>query len=83
MRTLQYALAFILLLIISACDRGPAIDKISAEIQQRLEQQFSQGLFQIRKLARKGSAPRLDGTEGIYVYYNLELEFLREYNLTS
>lgn len=83
MRAIHYALAFILLVVLTACDRGPAIDKISAEIQQRLDQQFSQGLFQIRKLTRKGSAPRLDGEEGIYVYYNLEIEFLREYNLTS
>ena len=66
-----------------ACSRGPDNDVLNTEIQQRLDQQFSDKLFRIIKLTRKGSAPRLDGVDGIYVYYNLELEFLREYNLIS
>ena len=67
----------------SACSRGPDNDSLRTEIQQRLDQQFSENLFQIRNLIRKGSAPRLDGVDGIYVYYNLELEFLRDYHLTT
>ncbi|MGB5426711.1 MAG: sodium/glutamate symporter [Gammaproteobacteria bacterium] len=69
--------------LLSACSRGPDNDSLRTEIQQRLDQQFSENLFQIRNLIRKGSAPRLDGVDGIYVYYNLELEFLRDYHLTT
>ena len=80
---IYYILPLVLLIVLSACSRGPDNDTLSTEIQLRLDQQFSDNLFQIKKLTRKGSAPRLDGVDGIYVYYNLELEFLREYNLAS
>ncbi len=83
MRKFYYFLPLVLLVFLSACSRGPDNDALSKEIQQRLDQQFSDNLFQIKKLTRKGSAPRLDGGDGIYVYYNLELEFLRDYNLIS
>ena len=73
----------LLLITLSACSRGPDDEILNTEIQQRLDQQFSDKLFKIKKLTRKGSAPRLDGAEGIYVYFNLEVEFLREYNLIS
>ena len=83
MRHLQHGLLLVLLLLLSACSRGPDDESLRTEIQQRLDQQFSENLFQIRDLIRKGSAPRLDGVDGIYVYYNLELEFLRDYHLTT
>lgn len=83
MRYFQYILLLVLLVLLSACSRGPDDDILNSEIQQRLDQQFSDKLFKINKLTRKGSAPRLDGVDGVYVYYNLELEFLREYNLIS
>ena len=82
-RKFYYFLPLVLLIILSACSRGPDNNVLNTEIQLRLDQQFSDNLFQIKKLTRKGSAPRLDGVDGIYVYYNLELEFLREYNLIS
>lgn len=83
MRYFQYILFLVLLVTLSACSRGPTDEVLNTEIQQRLDQQFSDKLFKIKKLTRKGSAPRLDGVDGIYVYYNLELELLREYNLIS
>ena len=83
MRSIQYILALVLLVMLSACSRGPGNEAIFTEIQQRLDQQFADNLFKTVELTRKGSAPRLDGVDGIYVYYNLELEFLREYNLVS
>jgi TRAP transporter TAXI family solute receptor len=79
----MHRLFLVLLVLLSACSRGPDDDSLRTEIQQRLDQQFSENLFQTRNLIRKGSAPRLDGVDGIYVYYNLELEFLRDYHLTS
>ena len=83
MRRLDHVLLLVLLLILGACSRGPDDQSLNTEIRQRLDQQFSENLFQIQKLTRKGSAPRLDGVDGIYVYYNIELEFLRDYNLIS
>jgi len=83
MRQLHHVLLFFLLLVLSACSRGPDDKSLSTDIQQRLDQQFSENLFRIEKLTRKGSAPRLDGVDGIYIYYNLELEFLRDYHLIS
>ena len=83
MRHLNYILLPVLLLVLSACSRGPDVKTLGTEIQQRLDQQFSENLFQIHDLIRQGSAPRLDGVDGIYIYYNLELEFLRDYNLVS
>ena len=71
------------LLLLTACSNGPDDALLEAELQQRLDQQFSDKLFHLKKLSRKGTAPRLDGEEGLYVYYNLELEFLRDYNLIS
>jgi TRAP transporter TAXI family solute receptor len=83
MRHLNHILLLALLLLVSACSRGPDNLSLNTEIQQRLDRQFSENLFKIHELSRKGAAPRLDGVDGIYVYYNLELEFLRDYNLVS
>ena len=82
MRIRHLILLLFTLLMLSACGRGPDDDVLSVDIQQRLDQQFADKLFKINNLTRKGSAPRLD-KEGIYIYYNLELEFLRNYNLTA
>ena len=83
MRYLQYAVFALLFVLLAGCSRGPDDKSLNADVQQRLDQQFSDQLFAIKKLTRKGSAPRLDGVDGIYVYYNLELVFQRDYNLTS
>jgi TRAP transporter TAXI family solute receptor len=83
MHFLRYILVICLLVLSSACSRGPGDETLLIDIQQRMDEQFSDRLFDITKMTRKGSAPRLDGGDGIYVYYNLELEFLRDYNLIS
>ena len=83
MRGSYQLLLVVLLVLLSACSRGPDEGSLNADIRKRLDQQFSEDLFTIEKLVRKGSAPRLDGVDGIYIYYNLELEFLRDYNLIS
>jgi len=72
-----------IIVLSSACSRGPDDAVLAAEVQQRLDQQFADNLFSTVAFTRKGSAPRLDGVDGIFVYYNIELEFLRDYNLTS
>jgi len=82
-RSLQIILLLMAVSFLSGCSRGPGDEVLISDIQLRLDQQFSDKLFKIVELTRKGSAPRLDGGEGIYVYYNLELEFLRDYHLIS
>jgi len=83
MHFLRYLLVLCLFVLSSACSRGPDDETLLIDIQQRMDEQFSDNLFGITKMTRKGSAPRLDGGDGIYVYYNLELELLRDYNLIS
>lgn len=83
MRYFIYTLLLTLLALSSACSRGPDEALLNTEIQQRLDQQFANDLFRTVTIVRKGTAPRLDGVDGIFVYYNLKLEFLRKYNLNS
>jgi hypothetical protein len=51
-------------------------------MQDRLDKEFSADLFTINSLSRKGSAP-VPGDDGMYIYYDSELAFQRDYNLTS
>ena len=76
------ALLITLLLAVSACTRGPDEAVIGDEILGRLDKEFSEDLFTIDSLSRKGSAP-VPGDGGMYVYYDAGLTFLRDYNLTS
>jgi len=80
-------LVFLMLcLLLSACNRGPDEDILRYELQTRLDNEFSAGLFKIHSFKRAGSAPFRDlerGVSGILVYYDAEFEFLRDYSLTS
>ena len=67
---------------VSACTRGPDETVVHKEIQGRLDKEFSAELFVINSLARKGSAP-VPADDGLYIYYDSELAFQRDYNLTS
>jgi TRAP transporter TAXI family solute receptor len=53
------------------------------ELQHRLDTEFTQGLFRLHSFKRKGSAPSVSHSDAIYLYYDAELEFLRDYNLTA
>ncbi len=73
-------------LTLAACSRGPDSAVLPEDLQQRVDTGFEEGLFSIRKFERTGSAPFRDaerGVSGVYVYYDTELEFLRDYQLTS
>jgi TRAP transporter TAXI family solute receptor len=72
----------LLLITVSACTRGPDETAIREEILDRLNEEFSADLFTIDNLARKGSAP-VAGDDALYIYYDSELSFRRDYNLTS
>ncbi|HHH43059.1 MAG TPA: TAXI family TRAP transporter solute-binding subunit [Gammaproteobacteria bacterium] len=70
-------------LVLTACQRGPDSGVLRQELQDRLDTEFSPGLFQVSRFERKGSAPAPEHDDGVYVYYGAELEFQRDYQLTA
>ncbi len=80
------ALLGLALLAVLACARGPEEAELVRALEARLEAGFEEGLFSVRSFRRRGSAPVSDigdGSEGLFVYYDAELAFEREYSLTS
>jgi len=53
------------------------------ELQNRLDTEFTPGLFKIHSFTRKGSAPSTSHSDAVYLYYDTKLEFQRDYNLTA
>jgi len=76
-------LLLLAMVMLTACKRGPDISVLEHELQQRLDTEFSPGLFRIDAFTRKGSAPSASHSDGIYLYYDAELEFQRDYDLTA
>jgi len=79
-------LTLLTLLAASGCSRGPDDVVLRADLQRRLDAGFAEGLFSVQAFRRTGSAPFTDlesDASGLYVYYAAELEFLRDYSLTS
>lgn len=78
-------LALITLLVV-ACDRQPSVDELHTEIAALLEREFVPGLFEISTLRRMGSAPSRDkesGDQRLTVYFNAELRFRGDFDLTA
>ncbi len=70
----------------SGCRRGPGGDALRATLQQRLDQNFGEGLFQLSGLDRKGHYPLAAAREGetrVLVYYNATVRFLRAHRLSD
>ena len=83
---MRLVLVVIIALFVIACSRGPDEQALNQDLQSRLDQNFEEGLFKIRSFNRKGSAPFRNieqGISGILVYYDAELEFMRDYSLMS
>ncbi len=75
-----------LVLAVPACSRGPDEKQLTEDLQIRLNQGFDDGLFNIRSFKRTGSAPFRNieqDVSGVLVYYDAELEFMRDYSLMS
>ncbi|MEA3413772.1 MAG: TAXI family TRAP transporter solute-binding subunit [Pseudomonadota bacterium] len=68
-------------LALVGCSRGPEVAVLRGDLRALIDSGFSEGLFAIRELSRKGAAPSESGD--LYVYYDADLEFLRDYELTS
>jgi TRAP transporter TAXI family solute receptor len=83
---MHLVLVVIFALFASACSRGPDEKLLIQDLQSRLDQGFDEGLFTIRSFKRTGSAPFRNieqETSGVFVYYDAELEFMRDYSLMS
>ncbi|MCB1731206.1 MAG: TAXI family TRAP transporter solute-binding subunit [Halieaceae bacterium] len=79
-------LLLLLLACLAGCDRGPTTEKLERHLQERLDSHFQQDLFAVEKFRRTGSAPFRDlekKTSGVFVYYDAELELLKDYSLAE
>ena len=79
-------LLLITMCLLAGCDRGPQPASLQQDLQDRLDTQFQQGLFSVRKFGRTGSAPFRDlgtGLSGVYTYFDAELEFQQDYSLSD
>lgn len=85
MTALRVLTIFLLLttLMLTGCTRGPDNSTLQQELQKRLDSEFSPGLFSIHSFTRMGSAPSASGDDAVYTYFDAELEFQRDYNLTA
>ena len=84
--TRQIATGLALLCALAGCRKGPDRDTLASQIQARLDRNFQGGVFKVVDLARKGHyAYREEGddAERLLVYYNAELELLRDYRLSD
>ena len=81
-RTLPILL-LLTMVTLTACMRGPDTSVLEHELQHRLDTEFTPGLFRLHSFTRKGSAPSASHSDAVYLYYDAELEFQRDYNLTA
>jgi TRAP transporter TAXI family solute receptor len=75
-----------LLVVGTGCNRGPSEQALQDELQEQLNDHFQDGLFRVARFRRMGSAPfgtRNDDREGLFVYFDAELELERDYSLTA
>jgi len=82
----RFVLLSLICLWLTGCERGPDETQLQNQIQNRLETEFKLGLFDVLSLKRVGSAPSSDkitGDERLIIYYNTQLKFLEDYNLSS
>ena len=86
MTLLRTLLAALLVLVLSACSRQPDTAQLHNDVQQQLVQAFGSDTFKITELKRMGSATDSSAPEGQtrkVVYYDLELETLKDVSLGS
>lgn len=71
-------------LALAGCSRGPESAALEQQVQNNLDATFRDGLFRVDSLRRTGSAPtRVAGERRLLIYFNTQLEFLDDYDLTS
>lgn len=76
----------VLLAAAAGCRRGPGEDELRADLQRRLDADYRDGLFQVEVYSRKGVYPYAaegDERERLLVYYDAELVFREQHELTD
>lgn len=79
-------LLLLVALLSGGCERQPGEKTLRAELMALIEKEFVPGLFEIRSVRRMGSAPKRDKTTGddrLTVYFNAQLRFRRDFDLTA
>jgi TRAP transporter TAXI family solute receptor len=71
-------LAILLVLLATACSRGPDEAALKAQVQQQMEKSFKPGLLELSSLKRQGSSPL--GENRVLVYYNATLKLREGYD---
>ncbi|HEY8252087.1 MAG TPA: TAXI family TRAP transporter solute-binding subunit [Burkholderiales bacterium] len=73
----------ILVLLNTACSRGPDEAALKTELQQRIDKSFKPGLLELAGLKRQGSSPlpaAESGAPRVVVYYNVTLRLKEGYD---
>ncbi len=86
MRAARWLIVLAVLVALAGCRRGPDAGELQTEIQQSLDRDYVEGLFEVSDLSRKGVFPyKVDGDERdrLLVYYDADLEFARDHKLTD
>lgn len=79
-------LCVLVALTLSACDHQPGVDELRNELTGLLEREFKPGLYEILSVRRMGSTSTRDkatGDQRMTVYFNAELRFRQDFDLTS
>lgn len=86
MRAARWLIVLAVLGTLAGCRRGPDAGELQDEIQQSLDRDYVEGLFEVAELSRKGVFPyKVEGDERdrLLVYYDADLEFTRDHRLTD
>lgn len=84
-RIVFWLLAIALIPALAACSKPADEDELQGIVQSRLDAAFQEPILGIRSLRRLGSGPLAaeNGVDRRIVYYNAQLEFLRDYTLSD
>ena len=79
---MRFSLLLVLVLL-SACSRGPEQAALKTQVQQQMEKSFKPGLLELAALKRLGSSPlpaAENGAERVLIYYNATLRLREGYD---
>lgn len=80
----QLCILSMLVLLSFGCSKGPNGQDLQKSVQQKLDNNFQNGLFKIKSFSRRGSYPyEADGNSQLLLYYKAEIEFLKDYKLSD
>ena len=75
--------AFLAILFLAACSRGPDEAALESDVQSRIDKSFKPGLLELAALKRQGSSPlsaAASGAPRVLVYYNATLRLREGYD---